>query len=64
MSSNLEFVLGNKLMVGTVNANREYFAMGARDMAHAEAAYAGCLARRREGYPAVTREVRGANEQR
>ncbi|MEK7829966.1 MAG: glucose 1-dehydrogenase, partial [Acidobacteriota bacterium] len=25
---NLEFVLGNKVMVGTVNANREYFDMG------------------------------------
>ena len=25
---NLEFVLGNKVMVGTVNANREYFEMG------------------------------------
>jgi len=30
---NLEFVLGNKVMVGTVNANREYFEMGVRDMA-------------------------------
>ena len=29
---NLEFVLGNKVMVGTVNANREYFEMGVRDM--------------------------------
>ena len=25
---NLEFVLGNKVMVGTVNANREYFELG------------------------------------
>ena len=25
---NLEFVLGNKVMVGTVNANREYFESG------------------------------------
>ena len=25
---NLEFVLGNKVMVGTVNANREHFEMG------------------------------------
>src|SRR5213594_548326 len=30
---NLEFVLGNKVMVGTVNANREYFELGVRDMA-------------------------------
>ena len=34
---NLEFVLGNKLMVGTVNANREYFESGVRDLALAEA---------------------------
>src|SRR5262249_53080721 len=40
---NLEFVLGNKVMVGTVNANREYFEMGVRDMAQAEAEYAGWL---------------------
>src|SRR5262245_36648864 len=42
---NLEFVLGNKVMVGTVNANREYFEMGARDMAQAEAEYPGWLER-------------------
>jgi threonine dehydrogenase-like Zn-dependent dehydrogenase len=42
---NLEFVLGNKVMVGTVNANREYFEMGARDMAQAEAEYQGWLKR-------------------
>ncbi|HXG65923.1 MAG TPA: glucose 1-dehydrogenase [Blastocatellia bacterium] len=42
---NLEFVLGNKVMVGTVNANREYFEMGARDMAQAEAEYTGWLGR-------------------
>jgi glucose 1-dehydrogenase len=42
---NLEFVLGNKVMVGTVNANREYFEMGVKDMAHAEAQYAGWLGR-------------------
>jgi glucose 1-dehydrogenase len=42
---NLEFVLGNKVMVGTVNANREYFEMGARDLAHAEALYPGWLRR-------------------
>jgi glucose 1-dehydrogenase len=42
---NLEFVLGNKVMVGTVNANREYFETGARDMAQAEAEYPGWLAR-------------------
>src|SRR5581483_9372389 len=42
---NLEFVLGNKVMVGTVNANREYFEMGVRDMAQAEAEYPGWLRR-------------------
>ncbi|HSF04167.1 MAG TPA: glucose 1-dehydrogenase [Methylomirabilota bacterium] len=42
---NLDFVLGNKVMVGTVNANREYFELGVRDMAQAEAEYAGWLGR-------------------
>ena len=42
---NLEFVLGNKVMVGTVNANREYFELGVRDMAQADAEYAGWLTR-------------------
>lgn len=42
---NLEFVLGNKVMVGTVNANREYFEMGVRDMAHGEAQYPGWLSK-------------------
>jgi threonine dehydrogenase-like Zn-dependent dehydrogenase len=42
---NLDFVLGNKVMVGTVNANREYFEMGVRDLSHAEAQYAGWLRR-------------------
>src|SRR5262244_4098081 len=40
---NLDFVLGNKVMVGTVNANREYFELGVRDMAQADAEYAGWL---------------------
>jgi glucose 1-dehydrogenase len=42
---NLEFVLGNKVMVGTVNANREYFEMGVRDLAQAEAEYPGWVCR-------------------
>ena len=42
---NLEFVLGNKVMVGTVNANREYFEMGVKDLAQAEAEYPGWLGR-------------------
>ncbi len=42
---NLQFVLGNKVMVGTVNANREYFELGVRDMSQAEAEYPGWLSR-------------------
>jgi threonine dehydrogenase-like Zn-dependent dehydrogenase len=40
---NLEFVLGNRVMVGTVNANRDHFEAGVRDMAQAEAEYPGWL---------------------
>ena len=50
---NLEFVLGNKVMVGTVNASRESFESGVRDMAQAEAEYPGWLAR------LLTHPVRG-----
>lgn len=42
---NQSFVLGNKVMVGTVNANREYFELGVRDLAQAEAEYPGWLPR-------------------
>jgi glucose 1-dehydrogenase len=42
---NLEFVLGNKVMVGTVNANREYFESGVKDLAQCEAQYPGWLRR-------------------
>jgi len=55
---NLEFVLGNKVMVGTVNANREYFEMGVRDMAQAEAEYPGWLRR------LLTHRVRGLENYR
>ena len=41
----LEFVLGNKVMVGTVNANREYFELGVRDMAQAEEEYPNWLSK-------------------
>jgi threonine dehydrogenase-like Zn-dependent dehydrogenase len=44
-SINLGFVLGNKVMVGTVNANREYFEQGVRDMAQASVEYPGWLPR-------------------
>ena len=40
---NLDFVLGNKVMVGTVNANREYFESGVKDMAQAESQFPGWL---------------------
>jgi len=42
---NLDFVLGNKVMVGTVNANREYFETGVKDLATCEAQYPGWLGR-------------------
>ena len=50
---NLGLVLGNKVVVGTVNANREYFEMGVRDFAQAEAQYPGWLAK------LLTHPVRG-----
>ncbi len=42
---NLQFVLGNKVMVGTVNANREYFETGVKDLAQCEAQFPGWLRR-------------------
>jgi glucose 1-dehydrogenase len=42
---NLEFVLGNKVMVGSVNASRENFETGVRDLSQAEAEYPGWLGR-------------------
>lgn len=42
---NLGFVLGNKVMVGTVNANREYFDIGVGDFARAELTWPGWLAK-------------------
>jgi threonine dehydrogenase-like Zn-dependent dehydrogenase len=50
---NLDFVLGNRVMVGTVNANREYFEAGVRDLALAEADYPGWARR------LLTHPVRG-----
>jgi glucose 1-dehydrogenase len=55
---NLEFVLGNKVMVGTVNASRENFETGVRDMAQAEAEYPGWLGR------LLTHPVRGLGNYR
>ena len=42
---NLGFVLGNKVMVGTVNAAREHYEAAARDLAMAESQYPGWLPR-------------------
>ena len=42
---NQMFVLGNRAMVGTVNANREHFEMGVKDLALCEAMYPNWLAR-------------------
>ena len=42
---NLNFVLGNKVMVGTVNANRDYFERGVENMALAQAEFPGWLDR-------------------
>ncbi len=42
---NLEFVLGNKVMVGTVNGNRDYFEAAIRDLAMAQAQHPGWAAR-------------------
>jgi threonine dehydrogenase-like Zn-dependent dehydrogenase len=38
---NLDFVLGNKVMFGTVNANREYFEAGVKDLAQCKAQFPG-----------------------
>jgi threonine dehydrogenase-like Zn-dependent dehydrogenase len=42
---NLEFVLGNKVMVGSVNANRQHFEMGVADLCQAELEHPGWLRR-------------------
>ena len=42
---NLDFVLGNKVLVGIVNANREYFEMGVKSLALAELEYPGLISR-------------------
>jgi glucose 1-dehydrogenase len=42
---NQKFVLGNRAMVGTVNASREHFEMGVKDFALCEAMHPGWLSR-------------------
>lgn len=40
---NIEWVLGNKLLLGSVNANREHFESGIRDLALGEVMYPGVI---------------------
>lgn len=40
---NIEWVLGNKLLLGSVNANREHFELGIRDLALGDVTYPGVL---------------------
>lgn len=42
---NQEFVLGNKLMVGTVNANEEHFKMAIQDIGFSETRFPGFLSK-------------------
>jgi glucose 1-dehydrogenase len=40
---NIDWVLGNKLLLGSVNANREHFEMGIKDLAMGEVMYPGVI---------------------
>ncbi len=42
---NIDWVLGNKLLLGSVNANREHFEMGIRDLALGDMMFPGVLQR-------------------
>jgi threonine dehydrogenase-like Zn-dependent dehydrogenase len=42
---NIDWVLGNKLLLGSVNANREHFEMGIKDLALGEMMYPGVIGR-------------------
>jgi threonine dehydrogenase-like Zn-dependent dehydrogenase len=42
---NIDWVLGNKLLLGSVNANREHFEMGIKDLALGEVMYPGVVQR-------------------
>lgn len=55
---NLGFVLGNQVMVGTVNANREHFELAVADLAKAELEYPGWLGK------LLTHSVRGLENYR
>src|SRR5918912_4630658 len=64
----LGFVLGNKVAVGSVNANRVYFERGVQDMALAQAQYPGWLERlithRVEGLENYAEMIRLLTEER
>lgn len=55
---NLHWVLGNKLLVGSVNGNRSHFEMGIQALAHGELAYPGVTER------ILTHPVNGLGEYR
>ncbi|MEM9586268.1 MAG: glucose 1-dehydrogenase [Planctomycetota bacterium] len=55
---NLQWVLGNKLLVGSVNANRGHFEMGIRDLALGNVMYPGVLEK------ILTNPVEGLGEYR
>jgi threonine dehydrogenase-like Zn-dependent dehydrogenase len=52
---NLDWVLGNKLLLGSVSANRDHFELGIKDMALGEVTYPGVIER------ILTTPVRGLN---
>ncbi len=53
---NIEWVLGNKLLVGSVNANREHFESGIRDLALGEVMFPGVVGK------ILTNPVNGLSE--
>ena len=55
---NLGFVLGNKVVLGTVNANREYFEIGVKDLSQAELEWPGWLSK------LLTHPVKGLDKYR
>jgi len=55
------FVLGHKVMVGTVNASRDDFVRGVDDLVKAEAMFPGWLARLLTTPVHRARELRGAD---
>ena len=42
---NIEWVLGNKLLLGSVNANRNHFELGSKELALGEVMYPGVIER-------------------